>query len=138
MAHRSVTVTESQPLPYGQNIVVGNHAMGADEAREMGGHDSGPNPYELLMAALGSCTNMTLRMYAAQKGWVLTRVTTVVNHEKVVGEGNLKVDVFTRIIKLEGALDETQRERLLEIADKCPVSRTLEGNARMVPARAAE
>jgi putative redox protein len=136
MSHRSVTVSESQPLPYGQNIVIGPHGLGADEPREQGGHDSGPNPYELLMSALGACTNMTLRMYAAQKGWTLRSVTTIVSHEKVPGEDNLKIDVFTRVIKLEGNLDDSQKQRLLEIADRCPVSRTLEGQARMVPAKA--
>lgn len=132
MPSRPVTVSESQPKPYGQAIGVGPHTLHADEPETMLGRDSGPSPYELLKAALGACTNMTLRMYAAEKGWPLTHVATVVTHEKITDETSPKRDVFHRQIILTGPdLTAEQRVRLLEIADKCPVSRTLEGNAIM-------
>ena len=132
MSSRHVTVSESTPEPYGQSVIIGPHFYSADEPADMGGQDAGPTPFEYLKAALGTCTNMTLRMYAAQKGWPLTHVATIVTHEKITDDSNLKRDVFHRQIILSGpSLTEEQRLRLLEIADKCPVSRTLEGNATM-------
>ena len=130
MSHRPVTVTEAAPKPYGQIIENGPHFIQADEPADMGGHNTGSTPFELLCAALGACTNMTLRMYANQKQWPLEHVKTNVSHEKVT-EGETKIDIFHREITLTGPLDDTQRQRLLEIAERCPVSRTLEGNARM-------
>lgn len=137
MSARTITVSESDPAPYGQNVNMGPHGLTADEPADMGGNDSGPSPYEFVMAGLGACTNMTLRMYANQKNWPLTHIATQVTHEKVAGDDNLKRDVFTRTITIVGAtLTDEQRLRLLEIADRCPVSRTLEGNAimRTIPA----
>jgi putative redox protein len=125
MSHRPVTTTETVPTALGQKITTGPHTLAADEPASLGGHDTGPTPYELLGAALGSCTNLTLRMYATQKGWPLEGVTTTVSHEKVTGEDNLKHDAFHRAITLTGPLDDGQRARLLEIAERCPVSRTL-------------
>ena len=97
----------------------------ADEPVEAGGLGSGPNPYDLLCAALGSCTAMTLRLYADRKGWPLEGVDVTVRHERP------GTDVFVREIRLDGPLDEAQRARLLEIADHCPVHRTLTAGARI-------
>lgn len=123
---------------YAQEISAGGHALRADEPQSVGGTDTGPGPYELLLAALGACTSMTLRMYADRKGWPLEGVTVELRHQKVhaqdcadceTREG--KVDEVQRGIALEGALDAQQRARLLEIADRCPVHRTLESEIRV-------
>ncbi|MDR3509695.1 MAG: bifunctional alpha/beta hydrolase/OsmC family protein [Caulobacteraceae bacterium] len=105
-------------------IRVGTTHIIADEPVDVGGLGSGPTPFELVAAGLGACTTMTLRMYAEQKGWPLDRVATQVSHEKVAGAE--PPDRFTRVISLSGDLDETQQARLLEIAGRCPVHRTLE------------
>jgi len=113
-------------------ICVGSHAFDADEPRGLGGADTGPTPYELLAAALGACTSMTVRMYARRKGWPLEDIEVRLRHDKVhardcaeceTKEG--KVDRIDREIRLVGPLDDEQRRRLLEIADRCPVHRTL-------------
>ncbi len=129
----TVLVTERGPL-YAQRIVAGPHILSADEPGDVGGGDTGPTPYDLLLAALGSCTTMTLRMYANRKGWPLERVSVRLTHEKVHAEDckecetrEGRVDRIERRIELRGELDEEQRKRLLEIADRCPVHRTLEG-----------
>lgn len=126
MSHRPVTVSEATPGPYAQSAQTGPHSLVADEPASMSGHDTGPTPYEYLCTALGACTNMTLRMYANQKQWPLQHVTTVVRHEKVTQLNNLKQDIFHRTLTLQGPLTEEQRQRLLEIAERCPVSRTLQ------------
>jgi len=102
----------------------------ADEPVDVGGLGSGPSPYELVAAGLGACTSMTLRLYAERKGWPLERTRVAVRHDKVAGQ--TPADVFDRKIALEGPLDAGQTARLIEIADKCPVHRTLEGGARVV------
>jgi uncharacterized OsmC-like protein/alpha/beta superfamily hydrolase len=101
----------------------------ADEPEDVGGLGSGPSPYELVSAGLGACTSMTLRLYAERKGWPLQRTRVAVRHNKIVGQ--VPPDTFTRQIALQGPLDAEQTARLLEIADKCPVHRTLEGGARV-------
>ncbi len=101
----------------------------ADEPEDVGGLGSGPSPYELVSAGLGACTAMTLRLYAERKGWPLTRTRVAVRHDKIAGQ--VPPDTFTRQIALEGPLDAEQTARLLEIADKCPVHRTLEGGAKV-------
>lgn len=117
-----------------QSIEVGQHRLTADEPTTLGGTDTGPDPYDLLLAALGACTSMTLRMYAARKGWLLESVTVRLHHDKIhavdcaecetrVG----RIDRIDRTIELVGELDEEQRGRLLEIASMCPVHRTLKG-----------
>nr|WP_047168495.1 bifunctional alpha/beta hydrolase/OsmC family protein [Sphingomonas sp. Y57] len=101
----------------------------ADEPAAVGGLGSGPTPYDLLSAGLAACTTMTLRMYADQKGWEIGRVRTAVGHAKRKGEA--PADLFSRRIDLDADLDPERRARLLEIADRCPVHRTLEASARV-------
>lgn len=119
---------------YTTDIVAGKHTLVADEPEKVGGNDFGPTPYGYLLAALGSCTSMTLRMYADRKKWKLEEATVHLSHEKSYAEdcencdkGDRKIDRIERTIHLEGELDEKQRERLLQIADRCPVHRTLKG-----------
>lgn len=112
------------------------HSLVADEPADVGGNDFGMNPYELVSSGLGACTTMTLRMYAERKGWDLQEVRVDLEHEKVApaevgAEGTRKVDRWTRVLHLTGNLDEEQRARLLEIADKCPVHRTLESQVHI-------
>jgi uncharacterized OsmC-like protein len=128
---RSVVV-RSGSSRFGQTISVGPHVLPADEPNEYGGEDAGPNPYELLLAALGACTSMTVRMYAERKQWPLRGVQINLSHAKVHAEDcaecETKVGMIDRIelrICLVGDLSEEQQRRLLEIADKCPVHRTL-------------
>jgi uncharacterized OsmC-like protein/alpha-beta hydrolase superfamily lysophospholipase len=127
-----VTVGETRRERLQQEITAGAHRFLADEPMAVGGSDSGPNPYDLLLAALGACTAMTLRLYAERKALPLDRVTVRLRHGRVHAadcetcesrEG--MVDRIERGIVLAGALDAEQRARLLEIADKCPVHRTL-------------
>lgn len=117
------------------NIQTGRHNLLADEPEEVGGEDLGPSPYQLLTAALGACTAMTLRMYADRKGWDLREVKVHVNHDKRHSEdcvdcekASSKLDHFDRILEIDSDLDENQRNKLLEIANKCPVHRTLESD----------
>lgn len=133
-----VRVTEADPDGFLQDVTAGpaHHAL-ADEPVAFGGTDRGMSPYGFISAGLGACTSMTIRMYARRKGWPLTHVRVDVTHEKQHAEdagtgGEARVDTFNRKIFLEGDLDETQRARLLEIADKCPVHRTLEASAQIV------
>ncbi|WP_170331006.1 bifunctional alpha/beta hydrolase/OsmC family protein [Ruegeria arenilitoris] len=132
-----VRVTEADPSGFMQDIQSGprHHAV-ADEPTSYGGTDRGMSPYGFVSSGLGACTSMTIRMYARRKKWPLTGVSVDVCHDKVhaqdaglASEG--KVDQFRRKIRLEGPLDQAQRDKLMEIADKCPVHRTLEGSARI-------
>jgi uncharacterized OsmC-like protein len=116
-----------------QSIRAGRHDLVADEPTANGGADSGPSPYELLLSALGACTSMTVSMYARRKGIPLESVTVRLGHGKVPLEGGTgKVDRIMREVELSGALDQSQREKLLEIANKCPVHRTLSAVPQIV------
>ncbi len=136
---RDITVTETGKGKFQNQIEIGKHHFLASEPTELGGDDSGPTPIELLNAALGACTSITLRMYADRKGWPLEGVWVNVTHQRGVIEEceDLDVapskprDVFTKIIKLKGPLDSAQQARLLEIAEKCPVHRILKQSACM-------
>lgn len=129
----SVVVRETRRGKFQQEVIVGSHRFLADEPVDIGGMDSGPGPYDLLLSALGACTSMTLRLYADRKQLSLKQTTVRLHHSKIhaadcaeceTKEGML--DHIERAILLEGDLDAAQRARLLEIADKCPVHRTLE------------
>jgi uncharacterized OsmC-like protein/alpha/beta superfamily hydrolase len=128
-----VVVAESGDGPFGQVIRLGRHALVADEPASVGGRDGGPTPYALLLAALGACTSMTLRMYAGRKKLPLDRVTVRLRHEKVHARDcehcetqKSRIDRIERNVELEGDLQPEQRQRLLEIANRCPVHQTLE------------
>ena len=126
-----VVVSENGRGPYGQRITAGRHLLSADEPAPVG-HDTGPTPYDLLLAGLGACTSMTLRMYASRKQWPLEGVTVTLRHSRIHAKDcedcateSGQLDRIDRVIQLSGALDAEQRRRLLEIADRCPVHRTL-------------
>jgi putative redox protein len=128
---RTVTVHGSA-AGFAQQISVGQHRLAGDEPISAGGTDTGPNPYDLLLAALGSCTSMTVALYARRKRWPLESVTVRLRHSKVHAadcEGcetrPALLDLIERDVEFQGALSEEQRARLLEIANKCPVHRTL-------------
>ncbi len=117
---------------YTTEVVAGKHRLLADEPESAGGDDLGPDPYGYLLSGLGACTAMTLHMYAKRKGWPLTEVRVHLEHDHVHAEdcdacesSSGKLDKFSRLIEMEGDLTEEQRERLIEIANKCPVHKTL-------------
>lgn len=128
-----VTVRSAGAL-YAQDVTMGEHSLTADEPSDLGGGGSGPNPYDLLLASLGTCTSMTLQMYAKRKQWPLEGVVVHLRHDRIhaadcadceTKEG--KVDRIERVIELAGPLSGEQRDALLAIADRCPVHRTLSG-----------
>lgn len=125
-------VTRTGESGFTTEIRAGNHSLLADEPEKFGGNDLGPNPYDLLNAALGACTSMTIQMYARRKKWALKEAIVHLKHDKVHGEDCItceekggKLDQLSREVELIGELDESQRRRLMEIADKCPVHKTL-------------
>lgn len=127
----TVVVAEAGTGTYTQHISAGRHRLVADEPRPIG-DDAGPTPYDLLLAALGSCTSMTLRMYAARKGWPLQQVRVSLRHSRLHAKDcadcetrNGWVDHIEREIELVGDLDDEARARLLHMADRCPVHQTL-------------
>ncbi len=140
-------VSEADPGGFLQDVMAGpvHHAL-ADEPESFGGTDRGLTPYQFLAAGLGACTSMTIRMYARRKKWPLAHVSVDVTHDRVHAKDaeadHGPLDTFRRVIRIEGDLDDAQRRRLLHIADRCPVHRTLEGGADIVtelaPAEEAE
>ena len=136
---RRVVVQETRASKFQQNVTVGPHKLIADEPVAAGGEDTGPGPYDFVLTGLGACTSMTMRMYADRKSLPLERVTVTLRHSKIYAkdcaecetrEGML--DQIEREIAIEGALDDEQRKKLMEIADKCPVHRTLHSEIRIV------
>ena len=119
-----VVVTENGQGRYQQQVRLGQHSLIADEPVSAGGEDAGPAPFDFLMAGLGACTSMTLRMYAERKEWPLTGISVSLSHDRIEVDGMLR-ERITRTIDLNGSLSEAQRTRLLEIAGKCPVHRAL-------------
>jgi len=125
-AHGSKVIVRGDAAGFAQEIHAGPHRLVADEAATVGGTDTGASPYDLLLAALGSCTSMTVAMYARRKQWPLRDVTVSLRHSKVnATEGGSKTDRIERDISFTGLLSQEQRSRLIEIANKCPLYRTL-------------
>lgn len=132
-------VVESLGGKFAQSVTAGRHNSVADEPLSVGGDDAGPSPYDLLLSGLGACTAMTLQMYAARKGWPLEHVSVSLVHERVHAQDceecpdvDAKVERINRVVTLRGDLDDRQRARLLEIADRCPVHRTLHAQPTIV------
>ena len=139
-----VVVQETREGKFSQRVVVGQHVIRADEPVPAGGTDTGLSPYDLLLAGLGACTSMTMRMYADLKGIPLERATVELRHDKIhaadcaeceTREG--KIDRIERFIRLDGPLSDEQRAKLLEISNKCPVHRTLHSEVT-IPTRLAD
>ncbi|MEM6725278.1 MAG: bifunctional alpha/beta hydrolase/OsmC family protein [Bacteroidota bacterium] len=125
------------------DIKAGKHYLTADEPSSVGGDDFGPDPYSLLLSSLGACTSMTMQMYARRKKWDLQEVEVHLNHSKDYVEDcnnaedpKKKIDIIERVIHMTGDLDESQKERLMEIADRCPVHKTLHGTVAVKTSRA--
>ena len=134
----TVIVQETRAGKFTQDIRAGSHVMHADEPAAYGGNDTGPSPYDLLLASLGACTAMTLRAYAELKNLPLERVTVRLKHDKIYAQDCVgcetkegRIDRIEREIELTGALDELQRAKLLEISAKCPVHRTLHSEVQI-------
>jgi uncharacterized OsmC-like protein/fermentation-respiration switch protein FrsA (DUF1100 family) len=142
-APRHVVVRETRNSKFQQTVSIGPHQMLADEPAAAGGEDTGPGPYDFVLAGLGACTSMTMRMYADRKSLPLERVTVTLKHSKIHAEDCAEcetkagmLDQIERVIAMEGALDAEQRRKLMEIADKCPVHRTLTSEIRIVTSAA--
>ena len=141
----AVVVRETRAGRFQQAIASGAHRLTADEPADVGGDDTGPGPYDLLLAGLGACTSMTMRMYADRKGWPLERAEVTLRHQKIhaqdcedceTKEG--RIDQLDRQITLSGPLDGEQRRRLMEIADMCPVHRSLHSEVKVDTVQAPE
>jgi uncharacterized OsmC-like protein len=141
--HDGVLVAETAAGKFQNSVTAGRHCLLSDEPASVGGLDSGPGPYDFLAIALGTCTSMTLRLYAERKKIQLGRLTVWVRHGKVpaehchdcgeVIEGRTgKIDRFERIIAVEGSVDPELANKLIELAGKCPVHRTLNAGAAIV------
>ena len=131
-------IVRTGPSGYATDIKAGGHSLTADEPVAAGGTNLGPTPYDFLVAGLGACTAITLRMYADRKGWPLEGIEVGLDHQKIHADNcrdcetkSGYLDTIKREIKLEGPLDDQQQKRLLQIADRCPVHRTLHGEIRI-------
>jgi putative redox protein len=127
----TVIVAETNAGDYTRQIAAGHHQLVADEPPP-DGDDTGPTPYDLLLAGLGACTSMTVRMYAERKRWPLEQVRVTLRHSRIQAKdcadcetSNVHVDQIDCDVELTGDLDDTQRQRLLHIAERCPVHQTL-------------
>jgi len=137
---RRVVVRETRNSKFQQTVSIGpHHRLLADEPVPAGGEDTGPGPYDFVLAGLGACTSMTMRLYADRKSLPLERTTVTLSHSKIHAEDCAEcetkegmLDQIDMVIAMEGALDAEQRKRLMEIADKCPVHRTLTSEIRIV------
>lgn len=136
---RDVVVRETRNGKFQQTVTVGPHQMLADEPIASGGDDTGLGPYDFLLAGLGTCTSMTMRLYADRKSLPLERTTVTLRHSKIHAEDCAEcetkagmLDQIDRVIAMEGPLDADQRKRLMEIADKCPVHHTLTSEVRIL------
>ena len=143
-APRAVVVRETRASKFQQTVSIGPHRMLADEPIAAGGEDSGPGPYDFVLAGLGACTSMTMRLYADRKSLPLERTTVTLKHNKIHAQDCAEcetkdgmLDQIDRVIGMEGNLDAEQRKKLMEIADKCPVHRTLTSEIHIVT-RAAD
>ena len=128
LVEKDRAVTRTERGTFFTDVVIRKHRLAADEPKSFGGEDRGPNPYEFLLAGLGSCTSMTLQMYAGRKGWPLDQAIVRLCHRRLPAP---QLDTVGREIELVGDLNDEQRERLMEIADRCPVHRTLEAGVNI-------
>lgn len=136
MATRNqVTVSETSESKLAQRVELGRHLLAADEPIEVGGTDSGPSPIQYMLASLGSCTSMTLRVYAAHKKWALGAIRVEVFHERVKADSGIPYDRFERIIHVEGVLTDEERAKLVEIAGKCPMHKLLMATDKVIDTR---
>ena len=133
VSEEGAVVVRGSASGFAQEVVAGKHRFAADEPASSGGTDTGPTPYDLLLAALGSCTSMTTSIYARRKGWPLESVTVRLRHSRIHAVDcadcetkEEKLDQIDVVIELTGALTEEQRRRMVEIAERCPVHRTLQ------------
>ncbi|MFN4282081.1 MAG: OsmC family protein [Alphaproteobacteria bacterium] len=136
-ARNHVVVSETGAGKFAQRVELGRHVLAADEPPEVGGGDSGPSPTQFMLASLGSCTSMTLRVYAAHKNWALGPIRVEVSHERVKGESGAPYDRFDRVIHVEGSLTEEERAKLVEIAGKCPMHKLLMAADKAIETRVA-
>lgn len=129
-----VTASETGESPFAVRIEIGAHDMVGDEPISAGGNGLGPNPFELMTAALAECTTMTVRWFARQQDWPLEHVEVVVDHaKKLLAGASEPLDVFEKTVFIRGPrLDDTQRARLIDVATKCPIQRILEGSPMII------
>ncbi len=137
--HHLVSAVLEQKDGFTTKIKLGRHKLTADEPEHLGGQDKGPNPYQLLSSALASCTAITIQMYAKRKQWELYNVEVQVQHKKdhctdceKAEKQDTKIDIFKRDIFLIGNLEDPQKQRLLQMANKCPVHKTLNADVEVI------